>query len=291
MAKKVYEEEKIRAIATKIREKAANNKTYTTEEMPSGIDDVYNEGYDYGYEDGETDGFNRGRADGIEAGKKSQYDEFWDNLQENGKKTNYSYAFAYSWNDTIFCPKYDMKPTEASGMFFYTPITDLVEALNRCGRVLDTSNTTTIIDCFYNSKITHVGTFDWRKMTSGGTSRIFRRCAYLHTVDKIIVSATVTFSGDEFGYCTLLKNITFEGTIGQKGLSFSDCTALSKASITSIINALSTSVSASSGYSITLSKTAVNKAFETSSGANNGYDSDEFRDLVLARNNWTINLV
>ncbi len=44
MAKKVYEETNIAAIAEKIREKTGGDETYTTKEMPSGIDAVYEAG-------------------------------------------------------------------------------------------------------------------------------------------------------------------------------------------------------------------------------------------------------
>lgn len=298
MAKKVYEEEKIRAIATKIREKAANNKTYTTEEMPSGIDEVYNEGYNYGYEDGETDGYNRGydigHTDGIEAGKKSQYDEFWDSFQDNGARTDYVSGFAgVGWNDNTFKPKYDINSKKESFQTFRgCKITDLVTALTTAGVTLDLSSSTSFNATFHSATITHVGIIDTRNAPSATLTQTFYNCTKLITVEKLILSNNGTQKYSQtFQGCDALVNLTIEGVIGQTGVSFQQSKSLSKASITSIINALSTSVSASSGYSITLSKTAVNKAFETSTGANNGYDSDEFRDLVLSRNNWTINLV
>lgn len=410
MAKKVYEEEKIRAIATKIREKAANNNTYTTEEMPSGIDDVYNVGYEEGvasvlpvlygtyllksdpfdipdteinqslldkgvyayfydydswcydeveeirnpalhitsrnftstdinngdwvYDDDPSTifpddrfraidftepievsqefydffmqsvdcvdevpldvGYRIGNAEGVEAGKKSQYDEFWDNYQDKGARAKYSCGFSgYGWNNKNFKPKYDIKTrNEAYQMFRSCKITDLVASLNAAGVILDFSASTSFTAVFHTSTISHIGIIDTRNAPTESFSQTFYSCSYLKTIDKLILAnGTQKFSSNVFQSCSALVNITIEGIIGNSGLSFQWSTKLSKASITSIINALSTSVSASSGYSITLSKTAVNKAFETSTGANNGYDSDEFRDLVLARNNWTINLV
>lgn len=44
MAKKLYEESKIAAIAEKIREKTGTDETYTTAEMPSGVEAVYEAG-------------------------------------------------------------------------------------------------------------------------------------------------------------------------------------------------------------------------------------------------------
>lgn len=48
MAKKAYEENNIAAIANKIREKTGGESTYKTSEMPSGIDEVYNTGFEAG---------------------------------------------------------------------------------------------------------------------------------------------------------------------------------------------------------------------------------------------------
>ena len=45
-----------------------------------------------------------------------------------------------------------------------------------------------------------------------------------------------------------------------------------------------------SGKTITFSKTAVNKAFETSAGANDGSTSAEWLALVGTKPNWTISL-
>ena len=80
MAKKLYEEEKIRAIAEKIREKTGGTKTYTTEQMPDGIEAVriagYQQGYNFGYDEGYEDckaegggGSGGNYADGYNDGK------------------------------------------------------------------------------------------------------------------------------------------------------------------------------------------------------------------------------
>ena len=68
----------------------------------------------------------------------------------------------------------------------------------------------------------------------------------------------------------------------------SQCTLLDKESLTSIINCLSDSTS---GLTVTLSLTAVNKAFEITNGADNGSNSTEWLNLVNTRSNWTISLI
>ncbi|MBO7176024.1 MAG: hypothetical protein J6W14_01500, partial [Clostridia bacterium] len=97
--KKLYEEANIAAIASKIREKTGGAETYTTAEMPSGVESVY------------------------EAGKKAEYDAFWDSFQENGNKKAYAYVFAGSgWNKETFRPKYSVSLSGAAAsisMFRY----------------------------------------------------------------------------------------------------------------------------------------------------------------------------
>lgn len=269
MAKKVYEENNISAIAEKIREKTGEDTTYKTSEMPSGIDEVY------------------------EAGRKAEYDEFWDTYQQNGTRTDYTCAFA-SWFKEVFYPKYDLKPTNAYMMFrtfdahnIANREMDLVERLNECGVVLDTSQCTNFQYMFTNSFVTHIGIIDTRSASS--ILQPFSANRY-HTFDKLILKddGSQTFVAEPFKGATALKNIVIEGVIGQNGLSFQWSTKLNKASITSIINCLSTTTS---GLTVTLSKVAVNKAFETSEGANDGTTSTEWTSLIGTRSNWTISLI
>lgn len=57
MAKKLYEEENIRAIAEEIRGNLdSSTSTYTTEEMPIGVREVSSYQYDKGYDAGHADG-------------------------------------------------------------------------------------------------------------------------------------------------------------------------------------------------------------------------------------------
>jgi hypothetical protein len=77
------------------------------------------------------------------------------------------------------------------------------------------------------------------------------------------------------------------GVIG-KDVSFGNSDKLTHDSIASIINTLSATTA---GQSVTFSVTAVNNAFETSSGAADGSTSAEWNALVATKSNWTISLV
>ena len=128
----------------------------------------YDEVYEAGYAKGQAEGGDTTAAydEGFEAGKKAEYDAFWDAHQVNGTRKNYANTFA-CWALENIHPKYDMKPTTTYMMFRATGVSaggtlDLVERLNECGVILDTSECTTFQYMFYESSITHVGVIDTR---------------------------------------------------------------------------------------------------------------------------------
>lgn len=221
----------------------------------------------------------------FEAGKKAEYDEFWDAFQAKGTLTNYNFAFSgKGWNEKNFFPRYDMRPTLATYMFRDMHNTkwsewDLVEHLEKLGVELDFSGCTDMSFTFHWAiSFSRLGIIDISKATS--TTLAFGNCTKLHTIEKLITSETVVytqmFTGD-----TKLVNITVEGTIAKNGFDTSPCVALSRASIISIINALSTNTS---GLTVTLSKTAVETAFGS-------VESAEWQSLIAPKSNWTISLI
>lgn len=236
----------------------------------------------------------------YEAGKKSAYDEFWDTFQWDGTRTYYQiYAFAQGgWSFDNFYPKYDIIPEGPCQYLFYgwnvrknytdyEAITGSLKArLEECGVKLDTSKVTLFRSLFSYGRFTELPTIDF----TGATSEVdgaFGSNPLLVTIEKIVVNESVKYR-NLFTDCPLLENLVVEGVIGQNGLNLQWSTKLSKASITSIINALSTTTS---GLAVTLSGIAVKNAFETSSGAYDGIDSAEWKTLIGTKSNWTINLV
>lgn len=238
-------------------------------------------------------GYANGLAEGVEQGKQAQYDEFWDGYQlaNNGISLVYSanYMFAHAgWNDETFKPKHSMlRINNANNMFNTSAVSDLKAALDRQGVVFDFSRVASFAGAFSYSKFTVVPEIN---ATSGATlNNMFYNSKSLHTIDKLILNDNGSQEFNNLFYqCESLENITIEGTIGQNGFNVQWSTKLSKASITSIINALS---STTSGLTVTLSKTAVNSAFETSSGAGDGSTSAEWTALIGTKTNWTISLV
>lgn len=232
--------------------------------------------------------YEAGKAYGETVGKKAQYDKFWDSLQWNGTRTVYSYGFYY-WGDGAFYPKYDIKPTGwSSSIFSAMGIIDFKQRLIDCGVTLDMSKASSFAGLFASSKDNKaVPTIDTTSATAVET--LFHNNFALIEVEKLVLKndGSQTFR-DVFYYCYELVHLTIEGVIGQNGFDLRYSTKLSKASITSVINALSTSTS---GLTATFSKTAVDKAFETASGANDGTTSQEWLALVATKSNWNISLL
>ena len=115
---------------------------------------------------------------------------------------------------------------------------------------------------------------------------MFYNCTSLASVPALDISKC-TSTYDVFYNCAALENLALTGLVKTSGLNLSYSSKLSKASIASVINALDASVS---GKSVTLSRTAVNAAFETAAGANDGSASAEWQNLIAAKSNWTISL-
>jgi hypothetical protein len=216
--------------------------------------------FDAGREMGLSDGLFMGYQDGLVAGKKAQYDAFWDEYQEKGNRSYYDRAFGnLRWNDKTYKPKYPIRPLAS------------YDSLFEGSRVTDTK-----VD------------IDFSRITQKTTvSRIFAYDSDLTTIRKLIVNENIVFDA-WFPSCAKLTNLTVEGVIAQNGFDTHWSTKLSRASIESIVNALSTETS---NLTVTFSRDAVNKAFETSEGANDGESTDEWAYMyIIARPNWYFSL-
>jgi hypothetical protein len=219
----------------------------------------------------------------YEAGRKKEYDAFWDVCQNNGKRDDYQYAFAnIGWNDETFKPKYDMILKAGYGgtnMFNMSYITDLSSALEKQGVKLDTSNCGYMSSMFNSAKVTRVPVLNLTKAHeyNNGISYIFNSASALETIDKLIVTDELTWN-QCFNKTTSLKNIVIEGTIGQNGFDIHWSTGLTADSLKSIITALSPTTT---GLSITLPTTA-QANYEAVYGAGS------WATLTATRSNWTI---
>lgn len=192
----------------------------------------------------------------YDAGKQAEYDKFWDIFQNYGEPTNYYYGLAYGkFTDENYNPKY--------------PINCIPNA------------TTSSMDIFYNAPITDTKVAIY---AGGSIQAAFYGCKQLKTIRKIVLNKDTNIS-TAFYQTTALEDITIEGEIG-KTCEMGGCISLTKKSITHLISVLSDG----QPNTITLSKTAVNNAFETAQGLANGSTSEEWLALVNSKPNWTITL-
>ena len=236
---------------------------------------------------------------GTDTGGKSFYDEFWDGFQLEGKRNNFTnnYAFAFAYmNSSVFYPKYDIKVKNNATNTFYNfnnhggePPIDLVERLEKCGVSLDFSEVVVATLAFGFTKITRLGIIDLSSATN--LDRTFYGMLHIKKIEKVIVNESHKFVTNA-GYHTFynlpkLEEITFEGVIASS-INMACSEVLTKESIINIINVLS---GTANGLTLTLYKTAVNNAFETSEGLGNGTTSQEWLNLIATKSNWTISLV
>ena len=261
--------EKMTAITNAIRAKTGGEERLTLDGIAEGVEEVY--------------------TVGVEQGKQAEHDAFWDALQDNGHRKSYYYAFS-RWADEIFYPEYDIKPTSASGIFANSQIVDMTQRLKDCGVTLDLSAVTKeMTGAFqYSTSLKRLPVINVANCRS--VPDLFGGCSSLEEVEKLVLNNDGTQSlRSAFQGCSNLVTINIEGAIGGTDpVKFQYSPKLSKASIESIIQHLSKTTER---QLLTLSVDAVNKAFETTTGANDGETSDAWKELIATKSNWTISLI
>lgn len=244
--------------------------------------------YKAGYAKGKAEGGNTEEAynEGFEAGQKSEYDRFWDNYQQNGQRTNYQNAFSgKGWTVETFKPKYDITSNESYMLFRASGIVgDLGEILKTLGRKLTIRGN--ISYGFNTSEFEIIDGIEFSGVLTNMDAAFSNSLKLREIKTPLLIDANTSING--FASCYALEELRFDGTIGKNGLNLQWSPKLSKSSIVNIIGCLSTTTS---GLSVTVSKTAVNNAFETSEGAGDGSTSQEWLNLTATKPNWTISLV
>lgn len=220
----------------------------------------------------------------YEAGKKAEYDAFWDVVQDGGNRIDYNMAFASrSWNVDTFKPKYDIVIDGGNRTFYQFnydtryPMIDLVELLEKLGITMTfyENGVATVYGLFDSARISRVGVIDITRLQTQSQAYGMFRTSHLVTVDKLIVCEENTLIS-AFLNATSLRNIVIDGKFGNS-VDFKS-SPLTKASFTSIINALSSSAI---GQTATFNKKAKEAAFT----------DDEWATLIATKANWTFALV
>ena len=184
----------------------------------------YNSGYEIGktdgYNEGKTDGYNSGKADGeaigLEAGRKAEYEAFWD---EALKSTNCIGKFAgRSWTKNNFRPTKDLNITSNCNYCFYNngASLDFPEIAQELGINIAIKPTSAIY-MFQYSNIKSVDV-DFTECTA--LTNVFDSCTSLITLKlKLKEDGTNTFSY-VVNSCTKLKDVTIESGFIGKNISF-----------------------------------------------------------------------
>lgn len=261
------------------------NEAETLSDVPQSIDSVHAKGVSTG----EESGYTAGHAAGVTVGAQSEHDRFWDAFQDCGNRTDYTWAFRH-WNTDYIRPKYKVQNiTMRSDSFFQYSKVKKIEAayFDFTGINELTGNPTNGATYAMFNACRQLEEIEDLNIPAGTYYGTWNNCVSLKkiAVVRCMVGKAFTMA---FNNCTALEDVTFIGTMSTNGLDLQYSTKLSKASIESVIGVLSATTS---GFKITLSKTAVNRAFETSSGANDGVSSAEWAALIATKSNWTISLV
>ena len=190
----------------------------------------------------------------FDAGVQQEYERFWEGMQRVTKERS-AYSFGgRGWNNANFRPpfpivfyenaKFVLRNTRIDG-----DITELAE--------IDFSKCTNMEYAFSgNHWLTAIGVIDASSVTNENGAYYFA-CdnRYLRRVELFISTPTISWDGI-FANCPELEELRVEGIIGSNRVNLGLSRYLSRESIESVINHLSTSVT-----TITLSADAVENAF------------------------------
>lgn len=213
--------------------------------------------------------------DVYEAGKKAEYDEFWDSFKDDWQVM---YRFAgHAWNDKTFYPKYDIVVGgfNCTGIFQLNNVSNLKQRFLECNVKLDLSKGVNFLNGFRYSKTVELPEID---LTSSGiVETTFADMSNLKSIDKVTFKDGVKFS-NTFLNTPNLEEIRIGGTISGSGFDIHYSTMLSADSLKSIINALSATTT---GLTITLPNTA-------QSNYEKVYGSGSWATLTATKSNWSI---
>lgn len=199
------------------------------------------------------------------SGKKSQYNEFWDSIQQNGERIDYSYAFCNTNYEGIN-PKYPI--TAEKVMYMFMGCTKLKDASNI---IIDITakNPSMMYTCANCNSMTKAPVFNFLN------APIVKTYTSKYAGCYSLISASVYWgdgSADAvtqrnacqnmFFKCWSLTDIDFgsEETGSPTGLDLSYAKGLTVSSVQSLLSSLKTIPSGSAGkYEITLASETIEK--------------------------------
>ena len=214
----------------------------------------------------------------YDAGKKAEYDAFWDRFQ--GNQSSYAYAFSgRGWDDTTFRPKYNIvtSGSATNNMFCNSNIVDLDKILKEQNVTMDVSLSVRVDYMFYYCRLLEMVPEITFGASCGNISYMFNNCDKLKRIKGLILPNKTLTATNVFNNCTSLEEITIGGTIAFS-MDIHWSTNLTADSIKSIIEHLSDT---SSGLTLTLPNTA-------ESNYDAVYGSGAWSALRATKSNWSI---
>lgn len=195
---------------------------------------------------------------GNEAGKQAEYDRFWDLFQQNGNRSDYSFAFTGTgWTDATFKPKYDIAPTHNShNMFNSTSISDLEACMAVNGVKFDFSKVASsrrMDSLMTYTTLTIVPELDFSNCPVVALTSLLAYSPSVKTVRllKLREDGTNTLAS-AFINCSELENLMISGAIGSNDVNLQWSNKLTHDSLMSVINALQDKTGDTSGTRWTL---------------------------------------
>lgn len=259
-------------IADAIRECTGTIETMKPREFADGVRGAYSCGDEKGHEEG----FVAGLEEGENNGRYNAYHEFWDTYQQMGNRRHYSYAFAgYGWTDETFKPKYDIiiGNSTSTAMFSYNKVTNLKKILDEQNVELITGDCTDLGSMFSGcSNLWNIPPID--ASSSKHCNQMFSYCGKINGIELTLKDdGSQTFT-NTFLNCNELYSLKITGVIGES-ISLKQSKYLSKASVLSVLNALS--------------KTATGKTLTLSSALSYLASYTDVKKAMDEKQNWTIN--
>lgn len=189
-------------------------------------------------------------------------------------RTNFNYALSQA-DLSGFAFEETVKPTDIYCMFQYYKGEYIPSGLDLSNVPISTSSGQWL--CRYASKLKVFPDINYPAQTRYAST--WEGCTELETVE-VVRSAENSIYITPFEGCKNLKNIAFEGVIGQN-IDFQHCSVLSKASILNIFEHLSNTAT---GMTVKFSLQAIINAF-------GDVQAQEWKDLIATKTNWTFSLV
>lgn len=181
----------------------------------------------------------------YQRGQSSTWDEFWDSMQGEGRRSNYTGAFeGIGWTEVTLKPKYNMRKIQyASRMFRMCRVEQSFDDYFwNMGIEISFSQCVQMDSCFASSFWTKIDYLETELCDN--LEYLFSGCTKLTKVGLYLKNDGSQNLYNTFNKCSALTDVSiYYGKIGFDGVDFSGCPNLTVQSLVNIFNALMTSSS------------------------------------------------